>query len=1273
MKHTSTSLGRAAAWIPSHGNPFARRFLPPPQPRRPHTALLTSPSLAPPPTPGKGRRKDPLPEARSSLPASPPKAPFSAHQPQYTTTPKTYVHSAPAYASDPKTYTTSHPKYVSVTKAYRKPEPAYHSTPRPAITQKAYTTASPRYSTTPSNRAAATNNRGSPTPSYPKTMAPFKKPAITFYSNEDVDDYAESDGAPLSAPTDSLSPSKYQQQQYDVHRPINPSDYYASYLPQYYHNYYPGSSIFHVNPPVTSRAFFGPNVDNTAHTGLNAALLPHTREQLEYLSPKTQYNDKTAYYPQEILRRYYLDSFTHLSGFRRNNSHLYSENPYTRKYLGVTPAYMTTAGPDAPKPLGSFTEKDSYPTNPRVRLPSTPVPAINKLTSPFPNTSQKSDSIVQRPPYSRDRESNSQHVHTASALKESDTPKPEHPLQQQKDQRQNITQDIEVTSLPTPLSSSDNIPTSQFIKDVSSTIVSSSLPEGKSLLDLYPFKKPKPRPYINSKSQQKSQITLTTALPEYGSQESVFGERTNPREKDEEPHSSLSFSDIYDDTKSLITTSELTDNGKQENEDQKSHSKSSFSTTSPDDVSQAILPVIPEGSISIKAHAESLEKPKISSGILRSTRIPLQKNIDVKATKLPKRRRRPFNRQRRPTRRRPTLSNKTPPSTLSSLTPQTAIPRSSPSPSPSQTPSLIHTTYLPSSPSPPPTRRRVVMRKRRPSRPHPSQRNLSSLRSKNLRPILRKRRPRPPPSTPTSPLSVSPLVSITSALPKASSITGDITETAFSSESHETYGDSEKPALSHHEKYAASLTSSTSLTHLPTSSIPPTSSSNIPNDGILSTTPSKPSGTSSRSPTSSSITITPSIEVSPHGFPNHELHHPVSSSTTLAPTGEKSLHSRLPIPTGGNKSFNGLLPGYPRPTTRDPTGVYATGPNLTVTAPTYTKQTSHYTHPYTSSSNVSVTSAVSPHRVVASSRPLVYQKSESPSLGYNHALLPSPAPSYKAQPPPLTVPLHQHNQDFPHHHRFPVDTLREPRHQRRRKFRFPMRRRRRNRFLASRFDRFRNPHLPADTLHPTVQPKVPIIHLTTEPVPHGGRSKYQLQDSEEDDYTVIHVNTHHEEHNNHPPTHHPVEPKHDTPPIHKIHGYLPSSSPHYKGNDNNPVLKSHPVSHPSPHPYKGPDHPHPLQQTHISHHLTVKHDSPHKNYSAPTTKTSISHAKKSMQDIRFLMNNHIMRITWFITIMKKQIYLALERCTTPYLISPTQQTHPLSITTPLIPHLCQSM
>nr|XP_027233187.1 extensin-2-like [Penaeus vannamei] len=243
-----------------------------------------------------------------------------------------------------------------------------------------------------------------------------------------------------------------------------------------------------------------------------------------------------------------------------------------------------------------------------------------------------------------------------------------------------------------------------------------------------------------------------------------------------------------------------------------------------------------------------------------------------------------------------------------------------------------------------------------------------------------------------------------------------------------------------------------------------------------------------------------------------------------------------------------------------------------------------------------------PHRVVASSRPLVYQKSESPSLGYNHALLPSPAPSYKAQPPPLTVPLHQHNQDFPHHHRFPVDTLREPRHQRRRKFRFPMRRRRRNRFLASRFDRFRNPHLPADTLHPTVQPKVPIIHLTTEPVPHGGRSKYQLQDSEEDDYTVIHVNTHHEEHNNHPPTHHPVEPKHDTPPIHKIHGYLPSSSPHYKGNDNNPVLKSHPVSHPSPHPYKGPDHPHPLQQTHISHHLTVKHDSPHKNYSAPTTK-----------------------------------------------------------------------
>ncbi|XP_047500060.1 uncharacterized protein LOC125046376 [Penaeus chinensis] len=211
-------------------------------------------------------------------------------------------------------------------------------------------------------------------------------------------------------------------------------------------------------------------------------------------------------------------------------------------------------------------------------------------------------------------------------------------------------------------------------------------------------------------------------------------------------------------------------------------------------------------------------------------------------------------------------------------------------------PSLIHT-YLPSSPSPPPTRRRVVLRKRRPLRPHHSQINLSSLRSKNLRPILRKRRPHPPLSTPTSSLSLSHLVSITSALPKVSSITGDNTETAFSSGSHETHVDSEKPALNHHEEYAASLTPTTSLTHLPTSSIPPTSSSNIPNDGILSTTSPKPSVTSSRSPTSSSITIAPSIEVSPHGFPTHELHHPVSSSTTLAPTGETLLHSRLPIPT----------------------------------------------------------------------------------------------------------------------------------------------------------------------------------------------------------------------------------------------------------------------------------------------------------------------------------------------------------------------------------------
>ena len=65
---------------------------------------------------------------------------------------------------------------------------------------------------------------------------------------------------------------------------------------------------------------------------------------------------------------------------------------------------------------------------------------------------------------------------------------------------------------------------------------------------------------------------------------------------------------------------------------------------------------------------------------------------------------------------------------------------------------------------------------------------------------------------------------------------------------------------------------------------------------------------------------------------HHDLQHEgFPSTSTLAPSGETSSHSLLPIPTGGNKFLAGPIPGLPRRDPNDPTGARSTGPHPTQT------------------------------------------------------------------------------------------------------------------------------------------------------------------------------------------------------------------------------------------------------------------------------------------------------------------------------------------------------
>ncbi|XP_068216010.1 mucin-2-like [Palaemon carinicauda] len=208
--------------------------------------------------------------------------------------------------------------------------------------------------------APASVETGSESESPMESFAPPKKPALTFYSSEETSPDLDIGNTPTShkkkQEASAVEENFYNQQsnQFPYNALNNMDGYYNPYWGNNdYINHFTNPYVYSMNPITGSRPYSGPNVAGTEDTRLPSGSLLAAREQ--YFNPGIQ-SDMLAYYPQEILRQYYLNSYTYLANLRRNNSvtQIYKENPYTRRFMGVTPKYMSTTGPYPPKPRLSF-------------------------------------------------------------------------------------------------------------------------------------------------------------------------------------------------------------------------------------------------------------------------------------------------------------------------------------------------------------------------------------------------------------------------------------------------------------------------------------------------------------------------------------------------------------------------------------------------------------------------------------------------------------------------------------------------------------------------------------------------------------------------------------------------------------------------------------------------------------------------------------------------------------------------------------------------------
>ena len=341
------------------------------------------------------------------IPATPPTVLTYANQePRYHSKSPTRI--TPSTKSSPK-YSTASPQYASISTQFRTKPPLFSSPAHQHITEKtrpiqrrhptennidqivhnnAITKVKPtRHSTadalyphvtrvTPNQFTEAVDSvtaspvKGLSSPLETFTVSnPFKKPAITFYSSEEMDPETVNDYVADNSPNNHQSPftKEHQKVEYNDQFPLKVLNNQNMNYNQYWANddhasYFTNPYFFSANPFINSKSASGPNVAGLGSLGSTSGNLTPTRGH--YFSPMVDV-EKSAYFPQEILRQYYLDSFTYFANLRRNNSlaQIYKENPYTRRFLGITPRYMTTAGPNPPKPRITFEAQHEGKTN----------------------------------------------------------------------------------------------------------------------------------------------------------------------------------------------------------------------------------------------------------------------------------------------------------------------------------------------------------------------------------------------------------------------------------------------------------------------------------------------------------------------------------------------------------------------------------------------------------------------------------------------------------------------------------------------------------------------------------------------------------------------------------------------------------------------------------------------------------------------------------------------------------------------------------------------
>ncbi|XP_042216628.1 uncharacterized protein LOC121862420 isoform X1 [Homarus americanus] len=893
------------------------------------------------------------PTASPQYPTASPQYPkvsphYPTASPQHPTNSPQYPTASPQFSTASPQYPTASPHYPTASPQYPAASPHYPTaSPQHPTASPQYPTASPKHTTlSPQSRPSVTQR---PTRSHNiySPSQPFKKPAITFYSLEENDYDEEYEETVVSPPTDEVLTENYYTQDSGTDPnnapPFNPYSYYSSYAEEDdYRRYFQHPLYSQLKPYVRSRAFFGPHVDDTAHRGLfSSDGVSPRKEQLQYMSPRVV-EDKAAYYPQEILRRYYLDSYTHGSNLRRNDSvaDRYRENPYTRKYLGVTPKYVTTAGPNPPRPALPFetelTEGGSYSATPAPLVPiyNTVVPQqvvggvrlshVAKDSSLYPKKEVKYDYYstpfpkyqeqVSTPSYERVAEGsyNSPAAHktdkqayrtSAAPHYEKEniantTPRPQLTTKVHRPVTDNIA---ELNGYTTP-SYRDETPEPKY------KAVVAALAEGKSLLDLFPYKKPEEHPYISDTQPATPELkrtttvtpnrrrNLTTTTPPTTAKTvrntqapkgrrtlpirrkptrrlsparkyvgAVYSDPTTAKPTPKSPHRSVPTPASSTPAAGYVTLSPPTSGHAAVDESLSPHSKH-------EDVDEDFT----RGKLLRKERVKTHQTPRIS---VKNNRQP-QKTLlegEQKTSTGTIRRRIPTLPSNYNPRSRPSIT-KSPADDIHQVTEPPAVPAKS-----SQyiegtqniTPDNPSTSHQPLTSRP----KAIVPRKKiPPHRVRPLMRLPSGKR--RLRPMGLRRRPSrphpqsstPQPPTPSTPVTSSHLTAVTELPP------------------------SSVPQAQESPHYLPPSPSTSSLPQ----------QEDLPSSRPLPPVVVHTSGDQTLAHSPASNTLVPSAEGSYHtsASPHHD-HHPASLSTTTtttsAPSGEGSSHSPLPIPTDKNR------------------------------------------------------------------------------------------------------------------------------------------------------------------------------------------------------------------------------------------------------------------------------------------------------------------------------------------------------------------------------------